>query len=217
MRIRLAVLAQALRRSAAVAVSHCSSDAHGIIGAGGKLEAVLKAEYVVERSSIRRITPRISSLDLIGSHEDMRIILSEAADTHTDRAVRRKAHDGERVPSSRHALRKIAVGMDLSLIYEHSAGAVHRLDSIILAVYDGGVHIVLIVIPVSRTVPQLLIQDHRSSYFLIAVLAVLGAPKVLENIAQHHSLRQEERKAGSLLIYIKEVKLACRACGGRAS
>ena len=137
----------------------------------------------------------------------MRIILSEAADTHkTVQCAGQLMTVNE--SELRHTLRKIAVGMDLSLIYEHSAGAVHRLDSIILAVYDGGVHIVLIVIPVSRTVPQLLIQDHRSSYLLIAVLAVLGAPKVLENIAQHHSLRQEERKAGSLLVDIKEVKLA---------
>ena len=44
---------------------------------------------------------------------------------------------------------QVAVGVRLEIVHEDAAGAVHGLDREILAVDDGGVHVVLIVIPVA--------------------------------------------------------------------
>ena len=91
-------------------------------------------------------------LDLLGSEEDMRVVLSEAADA--EHTVQRT---GELVAMDKaelaEAQRQLLIGVRLELIDQNAAGAVHGLDGKVLAVDDGGVHIVLIVIPVTGGLP----------------------------------------------------------------
>ena len=53
-------------------------------------------------------------------------------------------------PKLRHTLRQIAVRMNAALISEHSTGTIHRLYRKILIVYDSRIHIILVMIPMSR-------------------------------------------------------------------
>ena len=89
--------------------------------------------------------------------------------------------------------------MHLGLIGEHAAGAVHRLNGEVLAVDDGGVHVVLVVVPVAARLPQVAAQNHRRGNLHIAVALVDFAPVVDERILEHHALGKEEREAGALV------------------
>ena len=136
----------------------------------------------------------------------MRVVLREAADA--EQSVQRA---GELVAVDKtqlaHAQRQVAVGMRLGLIYEHAARAVHRLDGEILAVDDGGVHVLLIVLPVAGALPQRTVEDHRRGDLHIAVALMHLAPVVDEGVAQHHALRQEEREAGAFVHEREEPEL----------
>ena len=68
--------------------------------------------------------------------------------------------------------------MHLRLINEHTAGTVHGLNRKIIIIYDGGVHIVLIVIPVTRTLPESPIEHDGSGNLNIAVTLMHFAPIV---------------------------------------
>ena len=106
-----------------------------------------------------------------------------------------------------HAQRQIAVGMRLAGVDHHAARAVHGLDGIILAVNDGGVHVLLVVVPVARALPQAAVENHRGRNLDIAVALMDLAPVVDQRIFQHHALRQEEREAGSLFGQHEQAKL----------
>ena len=97
--------------------------------------------------------------------------------------------------------------MRLVLINQHAAGAVHRLDGVILAVDDGGVHVVLVVIPVAAAVPELLVEDDGRGDLHIAIALVALAPVVEQRIFQHHALRQEEREARALVGHHEQAQL----------
>ena len=56
-----------------------------------------------------------------------------------------------------HPQGQVTVGMGLTGVDQHTAGAVHGLDSIVLSINDGGVHVVLVVIPMAAAVPELLV------------------------------------------------------------
>ena len=136
----------------------------------------------------------------------MGIILCEAANTH--KTVKRT---GKLVPVNKaefaHAKRQILIGMHLRFINEHAAGAVHRLNCIILIVDNGGVHILFIVIPVTAALPKRSVKNHRGLNFIIACLAVNFAPIINKRVFQHHALRQEERETGAFFHNREEPKL----------
>ena len=98
-----------------------------------------------------------------------------------------------------HPQRQVAVGMGLAGVDQHPAGAVHGLDGVILAVDDGGVHIVLVVIPVAGLLPQLTVQNHGGGDLHVAVALVNLPPIVDQGVAQHHALGQEEGEAGAVV------------------
>ncbi|EJX01852.1 hypothetical protein, membrane [gut metagenome] len=136
----------------------------------------------------------------------MSIVLSEAADTEKTVESAGKLMAVYK-PQLCHSERQISVRVRLRFIYKHTTGAVHRLNSIILAINNGGVHIIFIVIPVTASVPKLLIEDHRSRNFYIAVLFVYLTPVVNKSVAENHAFRQEEWEAGAFLGKHKETKL----------
>ena len=106
-----------------------------------------------------------------------------------------------------HAQGQIPVGVGLGLIDQHTAGAVHGLDGVILPVDDGGVHIVLVVVPVAGAVPEGLVEDDGSGNLHVAVLLVDLPPVVQQGVAQNHALGQEEGEAGALIHQGKEAQL----------
>ena len=98
--------------------------------------------------------------DLFLSHEDVRIILSEASYAH--KTVKLAAlFVAVNKSQLAYSHRQIPVRARFRLINQHSAGAVHRLNCVIGIVDNGGVHILLIVIPVTGSLPKVSIQDDR--------------------------------------------------------
>ena len=176
-----------------------------ILRHGGQLDVIFKAEFAVNL-----VDQRHNALDFVRDlllrHKNVGIVLRKAADTH--QAVQRTGflvavHDAELT----HADRKITVGMGLHFINQHAARAVHRLDGKILIVDDGGVHIGLVMIPVTGSLPQLTVEHDGGADLHIAGLPVNVAPILDQLVFQNHSLRQEEREAGALLHQSKQPEL----------
>ena len=91
----------------------------------------------------------------------MSIVLSEATNSEktVESALKLVAVNKTELADSH---RKLTVGVRLILINENSAGAVHRLNAEGLLVDLGGIHIVLIVIPVTAGFPELTVHDKGS-------------------------------------------------------
>lgn len=128
----------------------------------------------------------------------MGIVLREAADT--EQAVQRTlqlvaVHQTEFT----HAQGQVAVGMGLAAVDHHAAGAVHGLDAVVLVVNLGGVHVVLVVIPVTGRLPQVTAHNHGRGHFHIIRRVVNIAPVVNQRVLQLHSLGQEERETGAFV------------------
>ena len=178
---------------------------HGILGTGGQLHMVLEAEQgigIIDQSyhALDLI------LDLLRRHENMRIVLGEAAHTHQAMQLAGflvTVHQAKLT----HADGQIPVGTGLGSVHQHAARAVHRLDREVLAVDHRRVHIVFIVIPVAGGLPEAAVQDHRRGNLHIAGFLVNLSPVIKKRVFQHHSLGQEERKSRSGLMHHKESQL----------
>ncbi len=102
---------------------------------------------------------------------------------------------------------QLLIGVRLKLIDKYTAGAVHGLYREILTVDEGGVHIVLIVFPVTRSLPQGAAHDLRGGNLGILPLSMHAAPVVDERVFQHHALGQIEREAGRFVAEREQPKL----------
>ena len=148
-------------------------------------------------------------LDLIGRHEDVRIVLREAADA--EQTVQRAGqlvavHDAELADTQR----QVTVGVRLGLIDQHAAGAVHRLERERHIVDDGRIHIIFIVIPVAAAVPEILVEHDRRRDLDIAGLLMDLAPVVDELVFEHHAVGQEEREARALVHEREQAELLAK-------
>ena len=174
-------------------------------GHGGQLDRVVQTEgriHLVEQAD--DVLDLV--LHLLGRHEDVRVVLREAA--HAEQSAQSA---GQLVAVHKTQLaaakRQIAVGMRLACVDQHAARAVHRLDREIFVVDDRGVHVLLIVLPVTAAFPERTAQDDRGTYLDVAVTLMHFAPVIDERIAKHHALRQEEREARALVEQHKETEV----------
>ena len=170
--------------------------AHVVLGHGGQLDLVGQAEGGVDLiEDLHHALDLV--LHLVGGHEDVGIVLGEAP--HPEQAVEGAGH---LVPVDQaqlcHAQGEVPVGVGFVFIHQHAAGAVHGLDGIVLAVDDGGVHVVLVVVPVAGAVPQVLVEDDGGGDLHIAVPLVARSPVLQQGVLQHHALGQEEGETGDL-------------------
>ena len=144
---------------------------------------------------------------LVGTHKQVRVVLVKAA--HAEQAVQGAAQlvavDQANLAG---ANGQLAIGVRLGGVHQHAARAVHRLNAVLFVVDDGGVHVVLVVVPVTRGLPQLLVHDERRGDLHVAGLVVDLAPVVQQRVLKDHAVGQEEREAGGLVAHHKEVHLA---------
>ena len=167
-----------------------------VLGHGGELDLVLEAEggvHLVEEPD--HVLDLV--LHLLGGHEDMGVVLGEAADP--EQAVEGA---GQLVPVHQAQLTaaqgQIPVGVGLTGVDQHAAGAVHGLYGEILFVDDGGVHVLLVVLPMAAALPQGPPQDDGRGDLHVPVALVDLPPVVDEGVAEHHALGQEEGEPGAL-------------------
>ena len=190
--------------------------AHGVLRAGGQLDEVLEAELGVDLvDQVHDVGDLVG--DLVGAHEDVRVVLGEAA--HAEQAVQRAAQlVAVHQTQLAHAQRQLAVGVGLAAIDQHAAGAVHGLHAVDLVVDHGGVHVVLVMIPVAAGLPQLAIHDQGRGDLHIAVFTVQLAPVLDQRVLQNHAVGQEEGEADGLVAHHEQLHfladLAVVAAGG---
>ena len=144
---------------------------------------------------------------LVGTHKQVGVVLVKAA--HAEQAVQGAAqlvavHQANLAGANG----QLAVGVRLGGVHQHAARAVHGLNAVLFVVDDGGVHVVLVVVPVARGLPQLLVHDERRGDLHVAGLVVDLAPVVQQRVLKDHAVGQEEREAGGLVAHHKEVHLA---------
>ena len=179
---------------------------HGVLGAGRKLNVVLKAKLLVH--GIDEVDHAHDLVgQLVGTHKQVGVVLVKAA--HAEQAVQSAAqlvavHQANLAGANG----QLAVGVRLGGVHQHAARAVHGLNAVLFVVDDGGIHVVLVVVPVARGLPQLLVHDERRGDLHVTGLVVDLAPVVQQRVLKDHAVGQEEREAGGLVAHHKEVHLA---------
>ena len=175
-----------------------------VLGHGGQFDLVGQAKQRVDLVEQAGDADDLI-LDLVLGQQDVGVVLGEAADT--EHAVERA---GELMTVDQAQLTvpqgQVSVGMGFQLIDQNTAGAVHGLDGKVLAVNDGGIHIILVVIPVAGGLPQSPLHDLRSGDLHIVPLLVDLTPVVDQGVLQHHALRQVEGEAGGLIPESKQAQ-----------
>ena len=183
--------------------------ADGVFRPGGQLHVIFKAKYAVYL--VDQVVHALDLvLDLLGGHEDVGVVLGEAAHPHepVEGAGQLVAVYQAQLAA---AAGQVPVAPGLALVDQNAAGAVHGLDGEILIVDAGGVHVVLVVIPMAGALPQGPGEDNGGLDLLIAVLPVNLTPVVLQQVAQHHALGEEEGEPGALVEDGEQVQLPAQA------
>ena len=102
---------------------------------------------------------------------------------------------------------QIPVGAVAGQVPEHGPGAVHGLEGKGVVVHFGEVHVLGIVIPVSRLLPQALIEDLGGADFHIPVLGMLFPPQLQELVPDDDALGMVKGHPRTIFANGKEVQL----------
>ena len=137
----------------------------------------------------------------------MRIVLRDASHAHEPVQLAALFVTVDK-PELAHADGKVFIAVGRKLVDEHAAGAVHGLDGALLPVDLGRIHVVLIMIPVPRSLPKRPRHDHGRLHLDIAVAAVDLTPVVDEQVFEHHAVGQEEGEAAALVEEREELELS---------
>ncbi len=136
--------------------------------------------------------------DLFRQHEEVGVILGKGA--HPHQAVQ---HPGKLMTVHQthfaQAQGQFLVAVQILLVCQKPARAVHGLDRIVFIIDLGEIHVLFIMIPVPGAVPQFFIQDYRGANLLVAGQGVFLTPEVFEFIANYHALGQKQGKTGSFI------------------
>ena len=87
------------------------------------------------------------------------------------------------------------------------ARAVHRLDGVLALFRLGEEHVLLVVVPVAGTLPQVHVQDLRTAHFLVAVLLVLLADVLLDALPDGPAARMPEHHARGLGLGMEQIQV----------
>ena len=182
---------------------------HEVIRPGGKLRPVGQSEGSVDfRRDIHDILDLVC--DLFFGNQNMRVILTEHL--HAEQSVQLPGF----LFSVNHihlidTERQISVGTQTVLINQNGVRAVHRLAGVVIALillYAGDdEHVLLIVSPVSGSLPESGIAQYGSGNFLITVLLVNASPEIQKSVKQFPSSGKPVGHARRSLVEHKQLLL----------
>jgi hypothetical protein len=109
------------------------------------------------------------------------------------------------------AQRQVAVALDALLEDQDVAGAVHRLERVVALFRLGREHVVAVLVPVARLLPEGPVEDLGALDLLVAVVAVDAAHGLLHLLPHRPALRVPEHRAGAVLVEVEQVELAAQA------
>ena len=135
---------------------------------------------------------------LLGRHINVRVVLSETTNSHKSVELPRTLvtmNESEFAYSHR----EILITSRFEFINKHSARAVHRFDSVIFVVHLGGVHVFLIMIPVTGSFPKRSRKHYGRGNLYVTFPAMNFSPVVDKGVFDDHSVGKEERETFSLV------------------
>ena len=177
---------------------------HAVFRTGGQLYVIFESEQFV--NLVNQVCNALDFIfDLLRCHEDMGIVLVEAAYTHQTVQLAGFLMTMYQANLCQ-TQRQITVGTRLGFVHENAARAVHRFDCIIFVVDDGGIHVFFVVIPVTGGLPQTTVQDDRGRDFYVSCFSVDFTPVIHQRIFQIHSFWKEERESRAVLTHHKQTE-----------
>src|ERR1035437_3708044 len=179
--------------------------AEGFVRLGPKCELRLQAEPAVYLVNLAQEGLDLV-LELIRAQVDVGVVLNEVADA--GQAGQRAGALVSMQPAEfGEAQREIAVGAQLALVDERALGAVHRLEAEGLALGLQHEHAVLIVGPVARLLPELLVDQHRRGDFLVAAAVLDLTNRGFESPPQALAIGMPKGRAGADVVEAEQVEL----------
>src|SRR5450756_1725961 len=176
-----------------------------LVGLGSEGEPRLEAEPAV--NLVHLAQKRLDLvLELVRAEVDMGVVRDEMPDAGQPRQ-RAGALVSMQPAELRIAQRQVAIGPQLALVDERALGTVHRLEAEGLAFGLQHEHAVLVVGPVARLLPQLLVDEHGRRDFLVAAPILDLANCGLEDAPQTLTLGVPEGRARADVVEAEQVKL----------
>src|SRR5262249_58396247 len=146
-------------------------------------------------------------LHLVEAAEHVGVVLRELAHAEQTRE-RARALVAMQPPDVGEAQRKVAIGTQRVPIDQRRLRAVHRLEAkqLLLGLYEE--HVLAVIIPVPRLLPQLLVDEDRRGDLLIPRGVEILAHEALELAHDRPAARQPDRRPRRDLVEDEEVELA---------
>src|SRR6266850_2678961 len=164
-----------------------------------------EAEVCVDLLQQRR-KRRDLRLDLLLCAKYVTVVLGEGADAHdavqSARGFVARAHAELAV-----AQRQLAITAQALVVNQHVAGAVHRLDRVVALLRLGGEHVLPVILPVPRFLPQAAVENLRAAYFEIAVVLIDAPQVLLDLLPERPALRMPEHHARGFLLKMEKIQL----------
>ena len=137
----------------------------------------------------------------------MCIVLSKL--TNTEQTVQSTLHLITVIKTSLSQFhRKIPIRTWLGLVNQACTRAVHRLNGKVLFIYRGGVHILFVVVPVTRSLPKGTREDQWGLNLLVAKASLHLMPVIGQSVAQSHAVWKPEWRTWTKVGHHKELHLA---------
>src|SRR5499425_378129 len=146
-------------------------------------------------------------LELIGPAVEMRVVLGELAHAH-EAGEHPRPLVAMAAPHLRVAQGQVAVRPQRPPVYVGGLGAVHGLETERLLLDLQLEHVLAVVLPVPRLLPQLLVHEHGRGDFLVAPRVEVLARELLELPDEHHPAGEPEGCARRHVVELEEVELA---------
>ena len=102
---------------------------------------------------------------------------------------------------------QVPITSHVARIDQKVTGAVHRLETHLLPLALDEEHVLAIVLPVARCLPQRLVEDDRRLHFDVARRYEDAAHVVGERVPQHRALRQPERRTRGPLVEHEQAEI----------
>jgi len=175
------------------------------LGTGRKLHLEGETELAIDSAEEIEETKNLR-LDLVLSTEDVGVVLLEATDSgETGESTRSLVTVEDTKVGNSHGQFSVTA---LTVREEQTVTrAVHGLQSPLVLLNLEGEHVILVMLPVARLLPQGRVVHVGRHDLLVATAPVLVAEEALESVVDDHTVRKEEAGTGGHVVEEEELLL----------
>lgn len=176
-----------------------------LLRAGGKSQGELESENAID--VLQKVEGGIHLIsELVETAEQVSIVLLETADTGQTTEGSRSLITVKDTEIGK-AKRKLTVRTLTDTEHQAVSRAVHGLESKGIFLNGEREHVLLVILPMSRSVPQLDVIHVGRHDLSVAALVVLALDKVHEGVIDAGSVREEEARSGREIVEEKQLLL----------